>query len=150
MNRDWLIQTSIGTCVPASPCGHKAPSPSAPNAHRSPQTTTALFRLFRQLLNSSSGSSFPEVWGKGPQCSSPRQSPTSPFTPSPSPGGLSQLPDEALPTLISPACAPGALWLAPFSMARGTTSSSQPPAAGRRCFSYLLSKIVGSSGLGRL
>lgn len=46
----------------------------APNAHTCPQTTTALFRLFRQVLNSSSGSSFPEVWGKGPQCSSPRQS----------------------------------------------------------------------------
>lgn len=27
--RDWLIQTSIGTCLPASPCGWKAPYPSA-------------------------------------------------------------------------------------------------------------------------
>lgn len=27
--RDWLTETSVGTCVPVSPYGWKAPSPSA-------------------------------------------------------------------------------------------------------------------------
>lgn len=153
--RDWLIQTSIGTCVPASPCGQKAPSPSAgskcpyvsPDDHCPipPIPSGAeqqLWVLFpRGLGQGASMLLTPTVLALPP---------SSPFTPSPSPGGLSHLPDEVLPTLISPACAPRALWLAPFSMAHGTTSSSQPPAAGRHGFSYLLSKIVGSSGLGHL
>lgn len=166
VERDWLTEISVGTCVPVSSYGLKAPSPSAgpqrPHVTQDNHYTLLLHLpaqgaavewaggdIARRPL-SGAKQQFRGLFsrGLGQGASVLALPPISQSSLSPSPGGPSHLPGEALSTLpisclLFHQGVPRALGVILHSI--HSTSSSQPLAAVGSCCSYLPSKLVGSS-----
>lgn len=118
--RDWLMQVSIGTRVPASLWDWKSPSPLAgPKSHSIPNHCTAPLCSVSQLREPLWGQGRKKgrgllsraAWGPISQRSGPGASVLltpqpwhchqfPPFTFSPFPGALSRLPREGSPALL--------------------------------------------------